>query len=350
MPPRPASGASEGNGPGPGGMRSFESDYKKGTESILREWNKRSMVSKSVMDASLSKAEEALSRAEGRDRDKEKEKEKDKEEKVGDKDGEDKREFDGNMEWSWQPSFREKLGQVHKVINANFALGVSYHNVGWQEKRFFILFDTCDVWINGEILQRSGKTMKDVIKDGDHIKFNAVHVDTSNSWNLFYLATAVIVNKSERGVREEQMPGRAVAKESSSEVASAKVTTFKTVADKMTKKPVPVDPNQAEREEIMRKRKEEIEKRRALAKKNNSVASPSPGQPNMGPPPGMYNKGRRTVGFLHFSSQFESCYFAVRKRYIFHPSVGLSDSSTFHHNLKVVILLPENVTSFTIGI
>ena len=91
MPPRPASGASEGNGPGPGGMRSFESDYKKGTESILREWNKRSMVSKSVMDASLSKAEEALSRAEGRDRDKEKEKEKDKEEKVGDKDGEDKR-------------------------------------------------------------------------------------------------------------------------------------------------------------------------------------------------------------------------------------------------------------------
>merc|ERR1712098_554277 len=124
-----------------------------------------------------------------------------------------------------------------------------------------------DVWINGEILQRSGKTMKDVIKDGDHIKFNAVHVDTSNSWNLFYLATAVIVNKSERGVREEQMPGRAVAKESSSEVASAKVTTFKTVADKMTKKPPPVDPNQAEREEIMRKRKEEIEKRRALAKK-----------------------------------------------------------------------------------
>ena len=27
---------------------------------------------------------------------------------------------------------------------------------------------------------------------------------------------------------------------------------------------------------------------------------------------------RRTVGFLHFSSQFESCYFAAWKRYIFH--------------------------------
>ena len=254
-------------------LRNVTEEYKKCSEGIIRDWMNRTIELAKKKDAgiedSMKKAEEALSRAEGRQRDKDT-KEKSPEPKDDDKEKEregDGRAYDENGEWRWEPSFKDKLGQVHKVVNNNFALGVGYHTIGWEEKRFFVLFDTCDVWINGEVLQKLGKTMKDVVSENDHIKFHAVHVDTKNSWNMFYVATAVIVNKTMVGARDEEMPRRALMKESSSELAPAKVATFKTVSEKLTKKTCPPDPNEKEREELMKKKKEEIEKRRAFEKK-----------------------------------------------------------------------------------
>ena len=241
-------------------------EYKKGTEVIVREWMSRTIeLSKSKeanIDDSMKKAEEALSRAEGRD------KEKDLKEETPQPEAKDREEArnDGAKEFTWETAFKEKLGQVHKVVNNNFALGVGYHLSAWEEKRFFVLFDTCDVWINNEILQKTGKTMKDVVAEGDHIKFHGVHVDTQNDWNLFYLATAVIVNKTELGAKNEDIPSRGVMKASSAEVATAKLDTFKKVAAMLTKKPVPLDPNVEERKEIMRKKREFWEKKKALNK------------------------------------------------------------------------------------
>ena len=250
-------------------LRIATEEHKKVTTAIISEWMSRTIEMSRKKDVGLNdaikKAEEALSKADGREKPREMDGKASREE-SSDANAKDSDLLGEPKEWSWEPAFKEKLGQVHKVVNANFALGVGYHTVGFEERRFFVLFDTCDVWINGEVLQKLGKPMKDVITEGDHIKFHAVHVETDNSWNLFYLATAVIVNKTERGAREEDMPRRSLMKESSSDVAPAKVKTFITVAQKLTKKPVPKDPNEEERKEIMRKKKEEAEKRRARDK------------------------------------------------------------------------------------
>ena len=253
-------------------LRNVTEEYKKNCDVIIREWTSRTIEMTKKKDAgiddAMKRAEEALSRAEGKQKEKEtREKSPDPKDKDKDSNKEGFRDFDEPREWKWEPSFKEKLGQVHKVINNNFALGVGYHMVSWEERRFFVLFDTCDVWINGEVLQKLGKTMKDVVSENDHIKFHAVHVDTHNSWNLFYVATAVIVNKTERGARDEDMPKKAIVKESSADMSAAKVNTFKTVAEKLTKKPCPVDPNVEERKALMAKRKEEVEKKRAWEKK-----------------------------------------------------------------------------------
>ena len=79
--------------------------------------------------------------------------------------------------------------------------------------------------------------------------------DTENDWNLIYLATAVIVNKSQDEIRDQSLPMKAVLKDSSSELPAAKVQNFKMVVDKLTKKPAPVDPNEeARKEDIARRR------------------------------------------------------------------------------------------------
>ena len=41
-----------------------------------------------------------------------------------------------------------------QVINNNFALAVSYQRHQWEERRFFIMFDTCDVWLDGEVAMK----------------------------------------------------------------------------------------------------------------------------------------------------------------------------------------------------
>merc|ERR1719510_1952968 len=186
-----------------GDLRTLTEEWKKGVPDIISEWTNKTieiMRRKEDLEDSMKKAEEALNRA-GRKETKEapKEKEKEKEPPGGSKQLEtDFKDFsEENREWRWEPSFRDKTGTVHKVVNKNFALGTSYHWVGIEERRFFVLFDTTDVWINGEVLQKRNKTMPESVSENDHIKINAVHVEADNEWNLLYLATAVIINKTQ---------------------------------------------------------------------------------------------------------------------------------------------------------
>ena len=245
-----------------GDLRTVTEEWKKGVPDIISEWTNKTieiMKRKEDLENSMKKAEEALNRAGKKEV---KEIPTDKEPPGGPKELEnDFKDFnEENKEWRWEPSFRDKIGTVHKVVNKNFALGTSYHWVGFEERRFFLLFDTTDVWINGEVLQKRNKTMPEAVSENDYIKFNAVHVETDNEWNLFYLATAVIVNKTQSGVREDQMPAKALEKSSVAEVNPEKVSTFKKVAEKLTKKSVPLDPNVEERNEIRKKKIAEAEK------------------------------------------------------------------------------------------
>merc|ERR1719233_1960827 len=178
---------------------------------------------------------------------------------------------DKPTEWKWETALKEKVGTVQKVVNKNYAVGVSYLSQGWEERRFFVLFDTCDVWINDEVVQKSGKDMKDVINVDDSIKFNAVYVDTDNEWNLTYLATAVIVNKNQAVIRDELMPLKAIMKENCNQLNPSKIQTFKIVAGKITKKPPPVDPNVQARMEEMKKRREMQERRRIERKEREEA-------------------------------------------------------------------------------
>ena len=165
--------------------------------------------------------------------------------------------------WSWQPTLTEWVGTVEKVINNNFALGVSYQQCGWEEKRFFVLYDTTDVWVDGEVAHKKGKGMKEIANRMDGIKFNAVLVEgTENSWNLIYLATAVVMHKDQEVLRNLPMPPKAIRKTSSADLNPAKVKTFEQVAGKLTQKPAPEDPNELARREEQKRRMAENDKRR----------------------------------------------------------------------------------------
>lgn len=255
-------------------------EWKKGTEAIIKIWMSRTIEMVKKADAleseeTMRRAEKILAEAGGsRDRD----------DRGRPGFGRDRHGSGGRNErqdrpmspppqepmeekptvWKWEPSLKDKVGTVQKVINNNYALAVSYQSQGWEEKRFFVLFDTCDVWINGEVVQKSGKGMKDVISENDSVKFHAVYVESSNEWNLTYLATAVIVNKNQNVVRDEQMPPRAILKDGCEELHPAKIQNFKAVAGKITKKTPPVDPNVQARLEEMKRRRDENDRKRAM--------------------------------------------------------------------------------------
>ena len=165
--------------------------------------------------------------------------------------------------WAWQPSLVEWVGTVEKVINNNFALAVSYQRNGPEERRFFIMFDTCDVWQDGEVAQKKGKGMKEITARMDSVKFNAVLVEgTENPWNLIYLATAVIIHKDQEVIRAITMPSRAIQKDSYKELNPVKIKTFEQVAGKLTQKPAPEDLNVVARMEANRLRMAEQDRMR----------------------------------------------------------------------------------------
>jgi len=141
----------------------------------------------------------------------------------------------------WRKSFRNKVCVVDRVVNNNYALAVDYQETpGQRDGRFYILFDICDLWVDGQVAQSRGKKMPEVVAEGDRILYNAVHVDVENSWNLNYMATAVVGMKAAGGGWTE-MPPDAIFFESSANVKPEKLNIFKVAAAKLTKKPAPED-------------------------------------------------------------------------------------------------------------
>jgi ferredoxin len=140
----------------------------------------------------------------------------------------------------WRKSIRNRIGIVDRVVNNNFALAVDYQeNPGHRDRRYYILFDTCDIWIDGQVAQSRQKKMPEIVNEGDRILFNAVHIDVENTWNLNYMATAVVAIKGAGGWVD--MPPGALFIDSAADVKVDKLNNFKLVAAKLTKKPPPED-------------------------------------------------------------------------------------------------------------
>jgi hypothetical protein len=243
-------------------------EWRKNTEAIVKKWTEVNKVKYEREKAkddeeTMRRATEALARAGGEERPPapivpagpvrwdSTPQEQDKE--AAGKEDDDKEEEP--HEWKWETSLVEWSGSVEKVINNNFALGVSYQQRGWEERRFFVMFDTTDVWVEGEVAQKKGKGMKEIANRGDGIKFNAVMAEgKENSWNLMYIATAVIINKNQELLRAQDMPTKSIRKTSCSELNPAQLKTFEQVAGKLTQKPAPEDPNVQARREQQRQR------------------------------------------------------------------------------------------------
>merc|ERR1712013_974174 len=137
-----------------------------------------------------------------------------------------------------------------------------------------------DVWVDGEVAHKKGKGMKEIANRMDGIKFNAVLVEGSeNSWNLIYLATAVVMHKDQEVLRNLPMPPKAIRKTSSADLNPAKVKTFEQVAGKLTQKPAPEDPNELARREEQKRRMAENDKRRDA--KNNVCLHPPAGHSSL---------------------------------------------------------------------
>ena len=141
----------------------------------------------------------------------------------------------------WRKSIRNKIGVVDKVVNNNFALAVDYQEnlPGQRDRRFYILFDTCDIWVDGQVAQNRQKKMPEIVAEGDRILYNAVHIDVENTWNLNYMATAVVAIKGAGGWVD--MPSGALYIDTIADVKADKLNNFKLVAAKLTKKPPPQD-------------------------------------------------------------------------------------------------------------
>lgn len=141
----------------------------------------------------------------------------------------------------WRKSLRNRIGVVDRVLNDNFALAVDFQETpGQRERRFFILFDTCDIWVDGQVAVSRQKKMPELLAEGDRVLYNAVHIEVDNSWNLNYLATAVVGMKGVGGGWVDMPPG-AIYLDSSADVKAEKLKIFNVVAAKTTKKPPPAD-------------------------------------------------------------------------------------------------------------
>lgn len=164
--------------------------------------------------------------------------------------------------WKWTTSLVGEVGTVQKVLNDNYGVAVGYQRHGHEERRYHVLFDTCDVWIGDEVAMKLGKKLKkdNLMAVGDQVRFHAIYVDNAeNGWNLNYLATAVISGKTRESVDRSKIPEKAVSVKMLSQLDGNKATNFNAVAQAVCKKSPPEDPRE-------KGRKEEAEKRAAREK------------------------------------------------------------------------------------
>jgi len=164
--------------------------------------------------------------------------------------------------WKWTTSLVAESGTVHKVLNEGYGVAVGYQRHGYEERRFYVLFDTCDVWLGDELANNLKKGLKkdNLMVAGDQVRFHAIHIENAeNSWNLNYLATALISGKTRDAVDRGKMPEQAISVKSLSQLNADKVANFSKIEVLVCKKSPPEDPRE-------KGRKEEAEKRAAREK------------------------------------------------------------------------------------
>ena len=143
------------------------------------------------------------------------------------------------VQTTWKPSIKDVVCKVERILGANYALASDYQTLNNEEKRFYVLFDLCDVFINNEYAAKKGtKSLKDVLVLSNKVRLNAVHFDTDNIWNLNYIATAVVPGDKDTA---PPLPVEAPCFESSADIKPEKIANFQLVSAKIVKKAPPPD-------------------------------------------------------------------------------------------------------------
>ena len=86
---------------------------------------------------------------------------------------------------------QNSYGRVIKIINENYGIAVGIDPKGGS---FQMLFDSFDLFLGNTSCKEMGKKLSDLIKVGDHIKYNAILIksDKPLERDIRYLATAVV--------------------------------------------------------------------------------------------------------------------------------------------------------------
>jgi len=141
----------------------------------------------------------------------------------------------------WKDILNEQYGQVIRIMDKNYGIAAGFVANGRRNGRpeflpFQMVFDTFDVYIGYYDCNELGKSLADVMKVGDFIKFNGVRVDPAKSGDardIRYLATALVVAKTSDEVKTMEFPSDIAKIETIDQVAKTKIDNFKIVAGVM---------------------------------------------------------------------------------------------------------------------
>ena len=106
----------------------------------------------------------------------------------------------------WEPIISNIYGQVLKIVDKNYGIGVSYMPLFEDSDEcepFQFLFDIFDIYIGDNDCNELGKKLPDVLSSGDFLKMNVVKVEipVGGHRNIQYMATAMVVDKNIDGVK-----------------------------------------------------------------------------------------------------------------------------------------------------
>ena len=102
---------------------------------------------------------------------------------------------------------------------------------------FQMLFDSFDLFLGNTSCKEMGKKLSDLIKVGDHIKYNAILIksDKPLERDIRYLATAVVFASTQTLMRTRDIPGMAPKVTQVAQLEPGKVKNFHTVTGLMAK-------------------------------------------------------------------------------------------------------------------
>jgi len=135
----------------------------------------------------------------------------------------------------------DHYGQVIRIMDKNYGIAAGFVLHGSRAGSpeflpFQIVFDTFDVFIGDYDCNELGKTLADVMKVGDFIKFNGVRVDPAKSGDardIRYMATALVVAKTSEKVKCLKFPADIAQIDAIDQVTPTKIDNFKVVAGVM---------------------------------------------------------------------------------------------------------------------